>query len=178
MVKGFCSTGPLVSPDIAAIIPEIVSLFQNSHKLGIKHFLLFQDTHHPETPEFTSYPPHCLKGSGESETIDEIAGLPFAGRFTVFEKNSISPAYQTGFDDWLKKHPAINTIIQLRLLMQTENCLEHIGKFIFRMTRSSMKNIILRGEKQDIEFTGPNTPLSPYSSVTTSGFRKRRGWRR
>ena len=113
MVKGFCSTGPLVSPDIAAIIPEIVSLFQNSHKLGIKHFLLFQDTHHPETPEFTSYPPHCLKGSGESETIDEIAGLPFAGRFTVFEKNSISPAYQTGFDDWLKKHPAINTFIMV-----------------------------------------------------------------
>jgi len=75
MVKGFCSTGPLVSPDIAAIIPEIVSLFQNSHKLGIKHFLLFQDTHHPETPEFTSYPPHCLKGSGESGCLLP-AGLP------------------------------------------------------------------------------------------------------
>ena len=111
MVKGFCSVGPLASPDIAAIIPEIVSLFQNSHKLGIKHFLLFQDPPHPETPEFFSYPPHCLRGSEEAETIDELKSLPFSGQFTIFEKNSISPAYNTGFDDWLKKHPQIDTFI-------------------------------------------------------------------
>ena len=113
MVKGFCSTGPLASPDIAAIIPEIISIFKKSYKQGIKHFLLFQDTHDPETAEFSSYPPHCLKGSRESQTIDEIAGLPFSGQFTVFEKNSISPAYNTGFDDWLKENPHIDTFIMV-----------------------------------------------------------------
>lgn len=111
MVKGFCSIGPLASPDIAAIIPEIVSLFKKCQVYGIKHFLLFQDTHHPETPEFSSYPPHCLRGSEEAETIDELKSLSFADKFTIFEKNSISPQYGTEFDDWLKKHTEIETFI-------------------------------------------------------------------
>ncbi|KKS97770.1 MAG: nicotinamidase-like protein amidase [Candidatus Gottesmanbacteria bacterium GW2011_GWA2_43_14] len=111
MVKGFCSVGPLASPHIAAIIPEVTAVFRKCHKSGIKHFLLFQDTHHPETPEFSSYPPHCLRGSRESETVDELKSLPFSGQFTIFEKNSISPQYNTGFDGWLEKHPEIDTFI-------------------------------------------------------------------
>src|SRR3989344_1954827 len=104
MVKGFCSLGSLASPLVAAIIPAIVELFERSHKWGIRKFLLFQDTHDPETPEFGSYPPHCLKGSKEAETIDELKKLPFSGSFTVFEKNSLSPAFNTGFDEWLKNN--------------------------------------------------------------------------
>lgn len=111
MVKGFCCLGPLASPHVVAIIPEIVSLFEKSHEWGVEKYLLFQDTHSKNTPEFGSFPAHCLKGSEESETIDELAGLPFADKFKIFEKNSLSPAFNTGFDEWLKKNPEIENFI-------------------------------------------------------------------
>lgn len=111
MVKGFCSIGPLASPDVAAIIPSIVDLCKNCYQFGIRSFLLTQDTHSKNTPEFSSYPPHCLKGSKESETIDELKNLPFADNFTIFEKNSLSPAYGTEFDKWLKEHPEVENFL-------------------------------------------------------------------
>ncbi|OGG03139.1 nicotinamidase, partial [Candidatus Gottesmanbacteria bacterium RBG_16_37_8] len=111
MVKGFCSIGPLASPLVSAIIPSIVELFEKIQKFGVAKFLLFQDTHSEKTAEFSSYPPHCLSGSKESETIDELKNLPFSDKFIIFEKNSLSPAYGTGFDKWLKKHPQVENFI-------------------------------------------------------------------
>ena len=111
MVKGFCSVGPLASPLVAAIIPNIVSLFEKVHTFGIQNFLLFQDTHHPETPEFGSFPPHCLKGGVESETIDELKSLSFSDKFTIFEKNSLSPAFNTRFDAWISKNRYVENFI-------------------------------------------------------------------
>src|SRR3989344_1775965 len=113
MVKGFCSLGPLASPLVAGIIPAVVSLFEKSHSFGIRKYLLFQDTHHKETPEFSSFPEHCLSGSEESETIEELKKLPFSGSFTVFEKNSLSPAFNTGFDEWLNKNSDLDNFIMV-----------------------------------------------------------------
>lgn len=111
MVKGFCSVGPLASPLVSAIIPNIVELFLKSEKFGIEHFLLFQDTHDPKTPEFGSFPQHCLEGSVESETIDDFKNVPFSDKLTVFKKNSLSPAFKTGFDSWLSENPEIENFI-------------------------------------------------------------------
>ena len=111
MVKGFCSLGPLASGDVAGIIPAIVKLFEKGHEWGIRNFLLFQDTHDPKTPEFGSFPPHCLKGSREAETIDELKNLSFSHKFRVFEKNSLSPAYKTWFDKWLNDHSEVENFI-------------------------------------------------------------------
>ena len=111
MVKGFCSIGPLANSDVAAIIPAIVELFKKGYEWGIRNFLLFQDTHDSKTPEFASYPPHCLKGSKEAEIIDELKNLPFSDSFIVFEKNSLSPAYGTGFDKWLNDHSEVENFI-------------------------------------------------------------------
>lgn len=111
MVKGFCSTGPLASPKVAAIIPAVVSLFKNGHDAGINKFLLFQDTHDAKTPEFSSFPAHCVSGSEESETIDELKNLSFADQFKIFRKNSLSPAFNTGFDGWLNENREIESFI-------------------------------------------------------------------
>src|SRR3989338_1886550 len=111
MVNGFCSTGSLASPLVAAMIPAIVELFEKSYKWGIREFLLFQDTHDPKTPEFGSFPSHCLQGSVEAETIDELRNLPFSEKFKIFEKNSLSPAFNTGFDKWLSENREIENFI-------------------------------------------------------------------
>ena len=111
MVKGFCHQGALASPRAGGIVPAVVRLFQRAHDLGGRHFLLFQDTHDPDAVEFSAYPPHCVAGTAESETIDEIESLPFSHLFVTVPKNSISSTVGTEFDAWLETHPEVTDFI-------------------------------------------------------------------
>jgi nicotinamidase-related amidase len=111
LLKGFCNQGPLSSPRAAGIVPTVVHLFQVTHDLGGHHFLLLQDTHDPDAIEFSAYPPHCVAGTAESETIDELNNLPFSNLFTVIPKNSISSSAGTDLEAWLEDHPAVTTFI-------------------------------------------------------------------
>ncbi len=111
MVVGFCHKGPLASPQVKSIIPDVVAVFESAYNSGVEHFLLVQDAHHDQAVEFAAYPPHCQKGSDEAETIPEIKQLPFADKFHLIEKNSLSPAYNTEFDTYFKNRPEIDTFI-------------------------------------------------------------------
>jgi nicotinamidase-related amidase len=111
MVVGFCDRGNLASARVDALTEPVVDLFQRAHALGVRHFLLTQDTHHPQTPEFDAWPIHCVRGTEEAETIPELSALPFANRFIVIEKNSLHPALETEFDPWLDAHPELQTAI-------------------------------------------------------------------
>lgn len=111
MVNGFCHKGSLASNEVKSIIPNVVNIFKKAESYGVEKFLLIQDAHHHEATEFNAYPPHCVKGSDEAETIPELRSLPFANKFVTIEKNSLSPAYETEFDNWLTKHPKIDTFI-------------------------------------------------------------------
>jgi nicotinamidase-related amidase len=111
MVVGFCDRGSLASPRIDAISGTVASLFQRAYDLGVRHFVLSQDTHHPATPEFEAWPVHCVAGTEESEMIPELKGLPFADQLVVVEKNSLHPALETAFDPWLDAHPELRTAI-------------------------------------------------------------------
>lgn len=111
MIVGFCDRGNLASPRVDAITEPVVDLFQRAHALGIRHFVLAQDTHHPQAVEFGTWPPHCVRGTEEAETIPELKALPFADQFTVIEKNSLHPGLETEFDAWLDAHPELRTAI-------------------------------------------------------------------
>jgi nicotinamidase-related amidase len=111
MIVGFCERGNLASARVGALKEPVVDLFQRAHALGVRHFVLGQDTHHPETPEFEAWPVHCVRGTDEAETIPELQALPFANLLTVIEKNSLHPAHETGFDAWLDAHPELRTAI-------------------------------------------------------------------
>jgi len=111
LIKGFCCMGPLASPRIAGIIPSVVNLFQRAHELGVRHFLLTEDAHNPDAVEFSAYPPHCVVGTEESETIDELKNLPFSDIFTTFPKNSISSTLGTDLNAWLEAHSKVATFI-------------------------------------------------------------------
>jgi nicotinamidase-related amidase len=111
MVKGFCNQGALASSRAAGIVPAVVRLLQRAHDLGTRHFLLFQDTHESDAVEFSAYPPHCVAGTQESETIDELTALPFSDLFVIMPKNSISSAIGTGLDAWLEAHPQVTDFI-------------------------------------------------------------------
>jgi nicotinamidase-related amidase len=111
LTNGFCCEGPLASPRVAAIIPAAVRLFRRVNGLGVRHFLLLQDTHDADALEFSAYPPHAVAGTAESQTIDELKDLPFADRFTIMPKNSVSCDIGTDLGPWLEAHPAVTTFI-------------------------------------------------------------------
>lgn len=111
MINGFCKEGPLSGPRVGALIGPVVEVFRRAHALGVRSFALTQDTHDPNTPEFAAYPPHCIAGTSESQTVSEIAALPFAGEIAVFPKNSLSSHIGTGLGAWVAEHPEVDTFI-------------------------------------------------------------------
>ncbi len=111
VINGFCNEGPLASPRVRALIPHIVALFERAWAQGIRQIVLTQDTHEPDAIEFGQFPPHCVRGTAESETVSEFKALPFFDRMTVFPKNSIQSGLNTGLNDWVAGHPAISTYI-------------------------------------------------------------------
>lgn len=127
LLKGFCYEGPLSSPRAAGIVPRVVELFQQAHALGLQHFLLLQDTHETDALEFSAYPPHCIGGTEESETIDELNDLSFSDQFTIFPKNSISSHAGTDLDPWLEAHPEVTTFVNVGVC--TDICIYHLAVY-------------------------------------------------
>jgi nicotinamidase-related amidase len=111
LVKGFCAEGPLASPRVAGIVPAVARFFQRAYDLGVRHFLLTQDTHDPGAVEFSAFGPHCVAGTEESETIDELRVLPFSDTFVTIPKNSISSSIGTDLDTWLEAHSEVTTFV-------------------------------------------------------------------
>lgn len=109
VIKGFCSVGPLASPRVAKIVGPITELFQSAWAHGLRHILLTQDTHEPDAVEFSAWPPHCVRGSEEAETVDEFKQLPFFDQMVILPKNSIHSGLNTGLNDWIAAHPEVNT---------------------------------------------------------------------
>ena len=103
MVVGFCDSGNLASPRIDALTEPVVELFTRSHGLGVRDFVLLQDTHDPDTPEFAAWPVHCVAGTDESETFRRSRNYHSAD-FTVIPKNAFGPGFGTNFDEWLATH--------------------------------------------------------------------------
>src|SRR5690348_3074598 len=77
LLVGFCSEGPLASPRVAALGPATATFLKAAWSAGIRSLLLAMDAHPPDSPEFASFPPHCIAGTREAELIDELKALPF-----------------------------------------------------------------------------------------------------
>jgi len=111
LINGFCYEGPLASPRVASIVGPIRSLFQSAWERGVRQIVLIQDTHEPEAVEFNQWPPHCVRGTSESETVPEFKSLQFFDQIVVLEKNSIHAGLNTGLESWLADHPQVDTFI-------------------------------------------------------------------
>jgi nicotinamidase-related amidase len=111
LLIGFCSEGPLSSPRVGALIPGIVDLFSRAHQAGVRDFVLTQDSHPPDAPEFREFGPHCITGTRDAETTPELLALPFAREFTVIPKRSLSSAEATELSAWLAARPNLRRVI-------------------------------------------------------------------
>lgn len=113
LVNGFCNSGALASPRVHATVQPAVALINSAWRMGLHHIALLQDTHEEDAVEFAQWPPHCVQGTNESQSVSEIQNLPFYPEMVVFLKNSIHPGLNTGFQGWLDSHPEVDTFIVL-----------------------------------------------------------------
>lgn len=113
LIKGFTTRGVLSSPRIAAIAPKIADMFTRAYDRGVREFVLLQDSHPKDSPQFEEFGRHCVEGSIESETVDELASLPFADEFKIMQKISLSPSHGTGFDEWFDSNSQFRNVIMV-----------------------------------------------------------------
>jgi nicotinamidase-related amidase len=111
LIKGFCDFGPLSSPRVKAIVSPVAALFTAAYGQGVRALAFTQHTHEPDAKEFSAWPPHCVRGTAESETVDELRRLPFFDEISIFEKNSINSAEFTGLDAWVSSKSALSTFV-------------------------------------------------------------------
>ena len=141
VINGFCKDGPLASERVGRIAAPVAELFERAYALGVRAFALTQDTHDPSTPEFAAYPQHCIRGTEESEAVDELKALPFFSDVAVFAKNSINSHLGTGLGAWVRERPGIDRFVvvgdcsdlctyqaamQLRLEANAENLVRRV----------------------------------------------------
>jgi nicotinamidase-related amidase len=104
LTNAFAKFGNLASPRVDAIVQPVVRLFKLAYERGARTFILPQDCHPPEAPEFEQYGPHAMCDSPEAETVPELKQLPFAGIFNVLPKTSINPGLNAGFAACLERN--------------------------------------------------------------------------
>jgi nicotinamidase-related amidase len=100
MLVGFCRRGNLYSPRYDPIVPRLRDHLAAA-EAGDVPVIFLVDTHTPDDPEFETFPPHCVEGSGEDEVIPELAG--FARRGTVVRKHTFSGFRGTQLDAVLER---------------------------------------------------------------------------
>ena len=100
MVRGFCEEGyPLyIGPAIRQIIPRIRRLLEEEQAKG-SHLIFIVDTHAPNDAEFQMFPPHCIRGTEETEIIPELR--EFATE--IIPKNRFSAFYGTHLEERLRE---------------------------------------------------------------------------
>jgi len=99
VLNGFCKTGNLASPRCLAAIPRIRAAIDDRHRAG-DQLIFLADTHEPDDQEFEVFPVHCVRGTAESEVVDELRPFLDAGR--LIRKRRYSGFFETELDAILK----------------------------------------------------------------------------
>lgn len=100
MLRGFLEAGhPLYCGDEArAIIPRARAVIESELATG-GSAIFIADNHDPDDLEFNIFPPHCIRGSAESEVVPELADLVE----TYMPKRRYSAFFDTDLEERLKK---------------------------------------------------------------------------
>lgn len=93
MINGFVHEGALSDARIDRITPNIENLLKDGTEA-----LFICDAHSEDAREFKAYPVHCLKGTKESEIVEQLK--PYVT--DTIEKNSINTFSAPGFQKRLK----------------------------------------------------------------------------
>ena len=138
VINAFLYEGPLSSPRVAAIDEPITQLMTAAWERGVRDILLVQDAHQEDSLEFDVFGSHALKGSHGAETVDIIKDLPFYDRLETIYKDTIFPALNNNFDDWLDKRENLETLIVVGDV--TDLCVYHMATYLRFRANAFHKN--------------------------------------
>ena len=162
VIEGFHRVGPLASPRVAEIIPNVVALVEKLSALGVplEHLMFVQDCHPKDAQEFEAYPPHCLEGSEEAQAVKELKRLPQWENYQHSYKNSVACHTSEGFNEWLDKLEA-STIISIGDV--TDICLYMLAMHLqVRNLAKGLKQRILVPENCVQTWDAPDHPGDLY----------------
>lgn len=97
MIKGFAKQGALYSDRVEKIIPLQAHFLK---QVGQSHIQFVNDGHPENAQEFTVFPPHCIKGSEESEIVEELK--PYLNKDIIY-KNSTNGYLENALQTLLHK---------------------------------------------------------------------------
>lgn len=102
MERGFIEEGnPLyIGESGRKIIAPIQKVLDRELARG-SHFIFTQDSHDPDDKEFQMWPPHCIRGTKETEIIPELAD--YAQKGEIIPKRRYSAFFETNLDQRLKE---------------------------------------------------------------------------
>jgi nicotinamidase-related amidase len=139
MINGFAREGALMSARVEELIPGIVSLSRKCDEAGIAK-IAFADCHTGLSPEFGSYPVHCIRNTSEAEIVNEIKQV---GGYKLIQKNSTNGFLEQDFQNWLKENSDIDTFIIVGDC--TDICIEQFAESIktwFNMQNKDSRVIV------------------------------------
>lgn len=93
VINGFIKCGPLSDESISQIIPEINLLSKVASEKGMEIISLY-DNHDENSPEFESFPPHCLEGTEEASVVDELSWLEAYEKYKCLPKKSTNAFFE------------------------------------------------------------------------------------
>lgn len=111
MLRGFLEPGrPLDCGETArAIIPAVRRRIEAERARGAT-ILWVADSHAPDDQEFDMFPPHCIRGTAESEVIPALADL--VDPANILPKRRYSGFYGTNLDARLRRlQPKVITVV-------------------------------------------------------------------
>lgn len=100
ILKGFCDEGPLASDRVKELVEPVVSLTDQLIKLGLpaENIVFLNDAHPEDAVEFSSFAPHCRKGTAEAEVIDGLQPIQQMKGVQTFDKNATNGLFGTNQD--------------------------------------------------------------------------------
>lgn len=135
VINGFAKEGALSSPRVAGIIPEVVRMSAQAQALGIGQ-IAFADEHEANSPEFASFPAHCLVGTTEADVVDELVALE---SYQLITKNSTNGFHEPDFQGWLAAQSSLETLVLVGDC--TDICLLQLGQSLKTWYNAQNKNI-------------------------------------
>ena len=124
LLEGFCREGPLSSERVGALIEPTCAFLKSAHAAGVSKFFFPSDCHPMDSPEFQSFPPHCVKGTSEAELVKELTALRFASEFVRVDKGSVSSLVGTDLAERISQQD-VRTIVCIGDC--TDLCLYHLA---------------------------------------------------
>ncbi len=110
VINGFMKFGALANPDAMKIVANISRLAKMMTETG-SIVCAVNDSHEKDSPEFDSFPVHCLKNSEESKLVGELEWLYGYEKFHPFNKQSTNAFHEYFRQDAMQASKNISNII-------------------------------------------------------------------